>query len=104
MNPPRVDNVERFWSNPPPVQSPRCTHWIKRFANGWRPNRRISGMGYHESAEYYGVKEQAKIVRGAEGIDCEICADSGFMSRLNAKGDGMDVHPCLCERGKVYPS
>ncbi len=81
-------------------------------------------MGYHESAEYYGVyiweyinvistaltalkkrdEEQAKIERGAEGVDCEMCADSGLMSTLGAEPSSVEVHPCLCERGKAYPS
>lgn len=116
MNPPRVDNIETFWQHAPPERSPRCAHWLTRFDAGWRPNRRIAGMGYYESAEYYGVYiweyinvisprlvELDKIDRGAEGIDCEMCADSGLMSTLNAKGNGMDVVPCLCERGQALP-
>ena len=53
--PPRVADIEQHWGEPPPVRSPRCAAWVTRIRAGWRPNRRISGMGYYDSAEYYGV-------------------------------------------------
>lgn len=28
---------------------------MPRINAGWRPNRRLRSMGYHESAEYFGV-------------------------------------------------
>lgn len=53
--PPRIKDVERYWQEPPPEQSERCLWWVERFASGWRLNRRVGSMGYHERAEYYGV-------------------------------------------------
>ena len=53
--PPRVDvydNGERYWSEPPPVVSPRCRHCLKRIAEGWRP-RLIDG--YYGNSTYLGV-------------------------------------------------
>lgn len=115
MNPPRVTNVETYWTAAPPERSPRCAHWLTRFTEGWRPNRRVCGFGYHEAAEYYGVyiweyinvlsptlTELDKIDRGAEGVDCEMCADSGLMSTLGADCK-MEIHPCLCEHGQALP-
>lgn len=53
--PRRVDSIEAFWSEPPPERSPRCTWWVQRVTDGWRGNRRISGMSYYTSAAYFGV-------------------------------------------------
>ena len=50
-----VADVQEYWTKPPPSPSPRCTWWVSRIKAGWRPNRRISSMGYHSSAEFYGV-------------------------------------------------
>lgn len=53
--PPRVDvydNGERYYSNPPPVVSPRCLHVLRRIKEGWRP--RIHN-GYYGNAVYLGV-------------------------------------------------
>lgn len=63
--PPRVANFEEYWAKPPPLPSPRLTYWLARFNAGWRPNRRISQMGYYEAAEWYGVWiwEYVKIIR-----------------------------------------
>ena len=54
MKPPRVDRYA-FWGKPPPQSSPRLAYWIARIEAGWRPNRRISRMGYDEAAAFYGV-------------------------------------------------
>lgn len=48
-------NVEQYWTEPPPEPSPRCTFWYQRIKEGWRPNKRIRGMGFQEAAEFYGV-------------------------------------------------
>ena len=64
MMPPRVADIEAYWLHPPPKHSPRCEAWLKRIAQGWRPNKRIRSMGYYTSAEWYGVwiwEEQALI-------------------------------------------
>ena len=53
--PPPVPDVQTYWADPPPEQSPRCAWWLARIAAGWRPNRRIRTLGYHESSEWYGV-------------------------------------------------
>jgi hypothetical protein len=53
--PPAVDDRYRYWAQPPSVPSPRCEYWLQRIEQGWRPNRRIRGMGYDEAAEWYGV-------------------------------------------------
>lgn len=52
--PPKVDRYEH-WVSAPPKPSERLLCWIERFIEGWRPNRRISSMGYDSSAEWYGV-------------------------------------------------
>ncbi len=52
---PRVDHVERYWTSPPPEPSKRCLYWRMKIIAGWRGNSRIRGMGYYESAEYFGV-------------------------------------------------
>lgn len=48
-------NVAEYWSDPPPFPSPRLVRWIVKIENGWRPNARIRGMGYHEASEFFGV-------------------------------------------------
>ncbi len=53
--PPRVDNLEDYWSQPPPVYSERCQWWISRIEGGWRPGKRVSCLGYYSKAEFYGV-------------------------------------------------
>lgn len=55
ITPPRVDNVEAYWGQLPEQPSERLKFWIKQVENGWLPNRRISTMGYYESAEFYGI-------------------------------------------------
>ena len=54
--PPRVSDRYRYWTDPPPERSPRCTYWVKRIGDGWRGNRRVPGaLGYDSAAEYLGV-------------------------------------------------
>lgn len=53
--PPRVVNIDVYWTNPPPEPSQRCIWWEHRIKDGWRRNKRIGKMGYHESAAYFGV-------------------------------------------------
>jgi hypothetical protein len=53
--PPRVKNIETYWSKPPPEPSPRLLYWRRRFDAGWRPGRRIDGLSYYSKARYYGV-------------------------------------------------
>lgn len=53
--PPRVDtydNGERYWTEPPPVLSPRCLHVVKRMRAGWNPRLR---NGYYCNSTYLGV-------------------------------------------------
>ena len=54
-NPPRVEDHYLYWDICPMEGSARCSHWIYRIENGWRPNRRIRAMGYDEASQYYGV-------------------------------------------------
>ncbi|AYR03084.1 hypothetical protein KNU21_gp20 [Gordonia phage Nordenberg] len=53
--PPPVDDEMRYWGERPPELSERCRYWIRQFDLGWRPNRRIQTLGYHSSADWYGV-------------------------------------------------
>jgi hypothetical protein len=53
--PPRVKDIEKYWSQKPPEQSARCAWWVKRIQGGWRPSGRVSSEGYYSSAKYYGV-------------------------------------------------
>lgn len=54
--PPRVADVETYWTQPPPKLSPRVEYWLKRLTDGsWTPNRRFRSEGYHGVAEYLGV-------------------------------------------------
>lgn len=53
--PTRVDDIEAYWTEAPPEESSRCRMWRERIATGWRPNKRVSKMGYYESAAFYGV-------------------------------------------------
>lgn len=53
--PPRVDDVETFWTEPPPERSPRCAWWVARVNDGFRPNRHARRLGYYAAAEHYGV-------------------------------------------------
>ena len=52
--PPRVSMFETFWTEPPPEQSARCSHWVDRINAGWRPGKRIN-LGYYGNAQYLGV-------------------------------------------------
>lgn len=53
--PPRVGGDEKYWSEPPPERSARCSWWVERINRGWRRNRRIASMGYYTASEYFGV-------------------------------------------------
>ena len=53
--PPRVKDIQEYWVNPPPEPSLALTHWLQQLDAGWRPNKRIRTMGYHEKAEFFGV-------------------------------------------------
>lgn len=53
--PPRVADIELFWTEPPPEQSARCAWWVKRIGEGWAGNKRTRIMGYDEAAAYFGV-------------------------------------------------
>ena len=53
--PPKVGDVQDYWAHPPAEPSARCSWWVGRFKAGFKPNRRISRMGYHPRAEFYGV-------------------------------------------------
>lgn len=53
--PPKVDNIETYWTEEPPDLSPRCRYWIRRIERGWRGNKRFRGKGYSEKAEHLGV-------------------------------------------------
>ena len=55
VNPPRVDNVERYWTEPPPTRSARCLMWESKIRGGWRPGRRINRLDYYSAAQWYGV-------------------------------------------------
>lgn len=48
-------NIEDYWDRPPPEPTAKCVAWRKKIEDGWRPNRRISQMGYYEKAEFFGV-------------------------------------------------
>lgn len=48
-------DVERYWLEAPPEPSPGLKKWLGKIENGWRPNSRISAMGYYEAAEFYQV-------------------------------------------------
>lgn len=48
-------DVTKYWLDPPPEPSAGLIRWLDKVRNGWRPNRRIRFMGYHDSAEFYGV-------------------------------------------------
>lgn len=53
--PQRVDDPQKYWTEPPPSRSPRLVYWLERIHHGWRPNRRLQGMGYHTATDWYGV-------------------------------------------------
>lgn len=53
--PPKVEEVETYWGDPPPEPSERCLYWVRQVRRGWLPNKYISREGYHTSAEWYGV-------------------------------------------------
>lgn len=53
--PPAVDDIYRYWADPPPDLSPRCRYWHARLRNGFAPNRRVRAMGYDEASRWYGV-------------------------------------------------
>lgn len=53
--PPRVDDIERYWTEPPPEKSKRCAWWEVRIAGGWQGNKRTRIMGYDAASTYYGV-------------------------------------------------
>lgn len=48
-------DVTRYWTEPPPEPSPKLAGWVAKIRAGWRPNKRIGRMGYHERAEFHGV-------------------------------------------------
>lgn len=65
--PPRVKNIEEYWTEPPAEQSARCTWWVERIRAGWKRNKRIHALGYYERAAFFGVYiwEQLHVVDAA---------------------------------------
>lgn len=54
--PPAVDDIERYWTTPPPVLSPRVEYWLRRLADGtWKPNKRFLRECYDCRTEWLGV-------------------------------------------------
>lgn len=45
----------QYWTEPPPSPSAGLKKWLAKIEAGWRPNRRIGGMGYDEASQFYGV-------------------------------------------------
>ena len=60
-------NVTDYWAAAPPIPSPKLAAWVQRIARGWRPNRRVRAMGYHEAAEFFDVYiwEYLNVIRPA---------------------------------------
>jgi hypothetical protein len=50
-----VDDMEAYWTEPPPAPSARLRYWLARIAGGWRPNRRIRTAGYGGATHFFGV-------------------------------------------------
>lgn len=53
--PPKVNDRYRYWVERPPALSSRCVYWVRQIMRGWRPNRRLSCLGYDEKAGWFGV-------------------------------------------------
>jgi hypothetical protein len=53
--PKSVEDITAYCSDPSPARSARCDYWLYMFAQGWKRNRRLSRMGYYESANFFGV-------------------------------------------------
>lgn len=53
--PRKVDDVTRYWTEPPPDTSPRCAAVRLRLITGWRLPPHLARQGYHGLAEAYGV-------------------------------------------------
>lgn len=53
--PPAVADRYAHWTIPPAAPSPRLRYWVRAFDAGWRPNRRIGGLGYDSTADELGV-------------------------------------------------
>lgn len=52
--PPRVQDMERYWLEPPPQWSESCLYWIRQMCQGWVPNRRLRKEG-RDAAGWFGV-------------------------------------------------
>jgi hypothetical protein len=50
-----MKDITVYWTSAPPEQSERCSHWVQRINEGWRPNKRLRRMGYFEAAMFYRV-------------------------------------------------
>lgn len=48
-------DVTEFWSEAPPEPSAGLKKWLGRIETGWKPNKRIRSMGYHESSEFFRI-------------------------------------------------
>lgn len=54
--PPAVDDVQRYWGDPPPQPSERCLYWLRRYREGsWKPNKHLAVQGYDGRACCLGV-------------------------------------------------
>jgi hypothetical protein len=91
--PPRVDDDERYWADPPPELSPRCVWWVERIKAGWRPNRRIGSMAYGERTSFHGVyvweylNVLAPLLRQLEDAERRVALDLGVRA-----ADELEVH------------
>jgi hypothetical protein len=54
--PPAVDDIQRYWTGPPPEPSQRCTYWQRRYREGsWKPNKHLLLQGYYGCSSWLGV-------------------------------------------------
>lgn len=53
--PPPVLERDEVWGFAPLQISERCAWWLQQLENGWRPPRRVSGLGWDGQAQWFGV-------------------------------------------------
>jgi hypothetical protein len=55
VKPARVADCYRYWVDPPPELSERCSYWVAQIERGFVPNRKWRSAGCATAASLFGV-------------------------------------------------
>lgn len=83
--PPRVENDELYWTEPPPEPSARLIYWVARIRAGWKENRRLGMMGTGEATDFFGVYIYEYLYVIAPMLDTRRTLDRDLLTKAEAR-------------------